>query len=86
MRMFAKAAAAAVLAAGAIAITATSASAAVVCNREGECWHVKNRYEYKPEFGITVHEDNWRWGQNEHYTWREHRGRGYWKNGVWIRF
>jgi hypothetical protein len=65
---------------------ATSASAAVACNRDGECWHVKNDYKYKPEFGVTIHENNWKWGAGEKYRWREHTGRGFWRNGVWIRF
>ena len=69
-----------------VTATATSASAYVVCNRDGDCWHVKNRYAYKPEFGITVHPEGWRWGANDHYKWREHEGRGYWRNGAWITF
>lgn len=83
MRKYAIAAAAA-----AIGLTgmATSASAYVVCNREGDCWHVNRHYTYKPEFGIVVHPNSWRWGVNERYRWREHVGRGYWRNGVWIRF
>ena len=76
------------VAAAAIGLTAmvTSASAAIVCNQEGDCWHVKGRYNYRPEFGITVHPNNWRWGAGEKWRWREHEGRGYWRNGVWIRF
>lgn len=62
------------------------ASAAIVCNAENECWHVRNHYNYKPEFGLVVHEDNWKWGPEEKFTWREHAGRGYWRNGVWIKF
>jgi len=75
-------------AAAAIGLTAmaTGASAAIVCNREGDCWHVKGRYNYRPEFGITVHPNNWRWGVGERWRWREHEGRGYWRNGIWIRF
>jgi len=36
--------------AGAVAfVLATGgASAEIVCNDEGECWHVKERHEYKP--------------------------------------
>ena len=85
MTKFATAAAAVALAAATL-VTATAASAAVACNREGECWHVKGRYAYQPEWGVTIHENNWRWGPNEHFTWREHEGRGYWRNGVWIKF
>ena len=70
----------------ALVASTAGASAAIVCNRDGDCWHVKNRYAYKPEFGITVHPEGWRWGANDHYKWREHEGRGYWRNGVWIRF
>jgi hypothetical protein len=81
-----KLAAAALLAGAAIAMTATSASAYVVCNQEGECWHVAHRYDYHPEFGLVIHPDGWRWHRGEHYTWHEHRGRGYWRNGVWITF
>jgi len=65
---------------------ASSASAAIACNREGDCWHVRNAYRYHPEFGVVVHENNWKWGVGEKYRWREHTGRGYWRNGVWIRF
>ncbi len=73
-------------AAGLVA-TAGTASAYVACNRDGDCWHVRDRYEYKPTFGVTVHDDNWRWREHERYRWREHAGRGYWgKGGVWITF
>ncbi len=64
----------------------TAADAAIVCNREGECWHVRHPYRYRDEFGLVVHEDGWRWGAGERFVWREHEGRGYWRNGVWIRF
>jgi hypothetical protein len=86
MKLVGTIAAAALLSAATFAITTTSASAAIVCNREGYCWHVKHPYAYRPEFGIVVHEDGWRWGHDEHFKWREHHGRGYWRNGIWIRF
>jgi len=86
MTMFTKLAAAAVLAVSAVAVTATSASAAIVCNREGDCWHVRNHYHYQPGFNLIVHEDNWRWRTHDRYRWREHHGRGYWRNGIWIKF
>jgi hypothetical protein len=72
----------------ALALTATAASAEIVCNREGDCWHVRARHEYRPDFGITVHPDSWRWAEHERdrYRWREHEGRGYWRNGVWVEF
>ena len=77
--------AAAVLGLSAVAMTAPVASAAVVCNADS-CWHTHHSYSYRPEFGVTVHPNNWRWGANDHYSWHEHSGRGYWRNGAWITF
>ena len=63
----------------------TNASAAVVCNDEGDCWHVRGEANYyKPEHRIHVHPDGWSWGESERYRWREHDGHGYWRGGVWI--
>jgi hypothetical protein len=73
-----------VLAAGALALAVTGASAAVVCNDEGDCLHVKGEARYKPEFKLHVHPDNWKFAEKEHYKWREHEGHGYWRSGVWI--
>lgn len=72
----------------AAALMAPAASAAIVCNADGDCWHVHKHYEYKPEFGVTVYPDTWKWGDDEHdrYRWREHTGRGYWRSGVWVEF
>ncbi len=58
MKTIGKLAAAAVLSVSALAVTATSASAEIVCNRDGYCWHVRKHYDFKPEFGIVVHEDS----------------------------
>jgi hypothetical protein len=71
-----------------LGLTVTAASADIACNREGDCWHVREHHNYRPEFGVTVHEDNWRWADHERdrYRWREHDGRGYWREGRWIEF
>jgi hypothetical protein len=45
---------AAVIGASALAMAATSASARIVCNEEGDCWHVQTEYEYAPTFGLTI--------------------------------
>ena len=71
--------------AAALAAMASPASAYVSCNRAGDCWHTTDRYAYQPAFGVTVHDDNWRWRGNR-YHWREHEGRGYWRNGLWVTF
>jgi len=85
MKSITKLATAALLGAVAVAITATSASAYIACNREGECWHVRDRPVYRQEFGVVIHPDGWRWGGRDHYRWREHEGHGYWNHGLWIR-
>ncbi len=76
------------VAAAGIALSATGASAYVACNGAGECWHVHRHgaYTYPPTFGVVVHPDNWRWAHTERYRWHEHAGRGYWRDGVWVRF
>jgi hypothetical protein len=85
MKKIAIAAAAAALS---VMTLATSASAAIVCNRDGDCWHVKGRYAYQDGWGLTVHPNNWRWGGADKFRWREpvREERGYWRGGVWVRF
>ena len=68
-----------------LAGSAVTASAAVVC-RGNVCWHTHERYTYPHDSGVTVHEDNWRWGPDEKYTFREHEGRGYWRDEKWETF
>jgi hypothetical protein len=86
MKMALKLAAAAAMGAGLLAASTSAASANVVCNRDGDCWHVHERYDYRPEFGLVVHNDDWRWRHHGRYHWREHDGRGYWRSGVWVTF
>ena len=65
---------------------ATTASAAVVCNEDGDCWRVKEKYDYRPDWGLTVYDDDWKW-TGDKYRWRDPgAGRGYWRKGVWIGF
>jgi len=79
---------AAVALASSLTLMTTGASAAIVCNDEGDCWRVKEKYEYKPEFRLHIYDDDWKWDRaHDHkYRWRESRGRGYWNKGVWIEF
>ena len=74
--------------AAALAASAAPASAYIACNRFGDCWRVHERYDYRPAWGITIHDDNWRWRDSERarYHWRDYH-RGYWgRGGVWITF
>ncbi len=66
-----------------LAVSAVGASAAIACNG-GVCWHTHEAYEYPPNAGVIVHPDDWRWGPRDHYMWREHPGRGYWRGDRWI--
>jgi hypothetical protein len=79
--------------AGAISATAftfalDTASAAVVCNGVGDCWHTHESYDYPEAAGIIVHPDGWAWQDSDHdrYRWREHEGRGYWHGDSWTDF
>ena len=76
---------------GAFVATAGTASAYVVCNRFGDCWHSDQRYRYTPSIGVRIHPDHWYfhrdWARAPNRHWREYReGRGYYRNGVWITF
>ena len=79
------------MAAGGVAVTASPASAAIVCNAAGDCWHVDRKYHYRPELRLETHPDDWyfhrHWDQDKDHHWREyHEGRGYWDHGVWTPF
>jgi hypothetical protein len=82
------AATAALLGVGAASLTIGCASAAIVCDSAGNCWHVKDRYDYPPAASVVVHDDNWKWEDHDHdkYRWHEHDGRGYWRDSVWVTF
>jgi hypothetical protein len=73
----------AVAGAGFLALSVVSASAAIVCTGN-VCWHTTERYTYPPEAKVVVHEDNWKWGPSEKFTFREHDGRGYWRGDTWV--
>lgn len=78
---------AALLGIGALAATSTSADARTVCNRFGDCWHERDRYDYPATLGVRFYNDAWRLHHRNGYHWRDHHeGRGYWRNGLWITF
>ena len=74
----------AVVALTAFAFT-TAASAAVVCNNDGDCWRVDKRHNYPAGVNLNIYDDDWVPGEG--YRWREPgEGRGYYHGGVWIGF
>lgn len=68
-----------------LAFSSVAASAAIACSGD-VCWHVKEHYTYPADSKVIIHEDSWKWGPKEHFTWREHEGRGYWRDGAWVTF
>ena len=45
-----------------------------------------NKFTISPSATIVVHPNEWKWGANDHFKWREHEGRGYWNRGEWRTF
>jgi hypothetical protein len=76
-----------ILGTAAMMLAATTASAAVVCNEDGDCWRVEGepRY-YEPSLKLRIMPDDWRWSEGEKsYRWREPgKGRGYWRGEKWM--
>ena len=68
-----------------LALSSVTASAYIACSGDA-CWHVKERYSYPADSKVIVHEDSWKWGPSERFSWREHEGRGYWREGAWVTF
>lgn len=87
MKSTAKLAAAAIIGASALTFIASDAQAAIACNAFGECWRVRAGWRFPATAGIVVHPDSWRWRGGRRMVWRTGRpGRGFWRNGVWVRF
>ena len=77
--------AALLIAAGTLAVSASASSAAVVCNRDGDCWRVRGKPSYGSDLGLRIYGDNHRWRRGENYRWRKvGRGHGYYRDGAWI--
>jgi len=69
----------------ALVIGSMTASAAVICNDEGDCWRVKEKRDYDPGLKLRVYDDDWKWKDGEKYRWRDAgTGHGYWRGGVWV--
>jgi hypothetical protein len=68
-----------------LALTAGTASAAVVCNQEGDCWRVSGEPKYESGLNLRIQKDDWKWKEGEKYRWRDSgKGHGHYRNGVWI--
>ena len=76
---------------GALVATTAPASARMVCDSYGDCWHTDHRYKYGRDVGAQSHNDDWyfhqRWSDDKQRHYRDaNDGRGYYKSGVWITF
>ena len=84
-RSFMKTISMALLGAAALAMTAGTASAAVVCNDDGDCWRVRGRPNYGPGVQLRTYGDDWKGDRGRKHRWREPgQGHGYYRNGAWI--
>lgn len=83
MKTFSAIAVAALMGVASVNLISTNASAAVVCNEDGDCWHTQTDETYAPSLGLSVHQNDWKWKDGERHAWREHEGKGYWKGGSW---
>jgi hypothetical protein len=75
----------AAVAACVLAGSVSGVSAAVACNGN-VCWHSHENYLYPPGTHVIVHPDDWQWGPDERFVWREHDGQGYWRGDDWVEF
>ena len=66
----------------AFATSTLTASAYIACTGN-VCWHVMERHEYPTHARVVIRNDDWKWKRHEHYRWREHEGRGYWRGSRW---
>jgi hypothetical protein len=71
------------LGAGALVASVVSASAGIACIGP-ICWHATDRYDYPADSRVVVHEDAWKPAPDARVTWREHTGRGYWRDEKWV--
>jgi hypothetical protein len=69
-----------------VAMSSLKASARIVCDTDGNCWHVHEDYAFPPGVHVEIHPDDWHWKEGEHRAWKEHEGRGYWHGGQWEAF
>ena len=70
---------------GTVALTA-SASAAVVCNEDGDCWRTTERLTYPPEARVQIYDDDYEIVGPKYRLRDPGKGRGYYRGGVWIGF
>ncbi len=75
--------AAAALALGAAAFGSSAASARIICNADGDCWHTHASFVIAPGLALTEHPDDWKFADDHHHRWREHEGHGYWAHNEW---
>ncbi len=52
----------------AVTLVSTNASAAIVCNADGDCRHTRTDYQYRPTFGLVDHQNDWRWKDGEKHA------------------
>lgn len=74
----------------ALVVAVAPASARMVCNGNGDCWHSDDSHaRYSADVHAQYHPDDWYFHQNwntdkEHHYRDYHEGHGYYKGGAWV--
>ena len=76
---------------GVLAATTGTATARVVCNSAGDCWHTDQNFKYPRALGVKSYPDDWYfhrdWSHDNDHHYRDyHQGHGYYRGGVWVTF
>ena len=75
---------AAVMAFGVLVLAGTTASAAVVCNEDGDCWRTKGKFRYPAEARVHVYADDYAI-DTQKYRLRDPGPKpGYYSRGNWV--
>ena len=56
-----------------VAMSSLKASARIVCDTDGNCWHVHEDYAFPPGVHVEIHPDDWHWKEGEHRSWKSTR-------------
>jgi hypothetical protein len=87
--LLAKGALGAIAGAAALVALSTSASAYIVCNDHGDCWHSTVRYDFArdyPSVKVVYYADDWDWKVHHYHLHQVTGDYGYWDSDkdAWV--
>ena len=71
-------------------VAAQPATARMVCNSDGDCWHTDDSHaRYSNDVHAQYHPDDWyfhqHWDSDREHHYRDyHDGPGYYRHGAWV--